>query len=71
MTEVRIRFDYQAESRHLADVPIDELDNVIPILERWGGVTGLNGTYESDFMGQFVLDSSGAYFEIVTCGEAT
>ena len=63
MIEVRIRWESQtyAESRRLCAMPFDRLDEVIPLLKRWGVADA-----RDEMSAQFVLDDQvGAYFEVI------
>ena len=65
MVEVRIRLTIDAKSQHLGEVPFTEagLNDVIALLNGWGLTS--DGPDYPDLVGQFVLDHTGAYFEIV------
>lgn len=70
MTEVRIRNEYDERAQKVGEVAFDEtaLDQVIPLLSRWG-VSDRDGTvYDSSEMAaQFVVTNSGVYFEVMLC----
>jgi hypothetical protein len=65
LIEVRVRHINEARGVHLCTWPSTQLDEVIPTLSRWG----LNAADQSDISdtacGQFVVDESGAYFEVM------
>ena len=63
MTEVRFRSEVSATSAHLANVPLDALDSVIPVLKAWG----IEPFAMPDLFGQFVYDedTNSIYFEVV------
>lgn len=62
MTDVRVRHEDQNwhEAVHLTDVPFDQIEFVIPMLERWA----IAGHEDKDLSGQFVLLPSGMFFEV-------
>ena len=70
MVEVRIRLASDARSSHLGEVPFTDvgLDSVFRLVEMWGLQS--DGCDDLDMVGQFVLDDSGAYFEIVVGEDA-
>lgn len=55
-----MRLASEAKARHLCIWPATELDSLIPTLEAWGLVGS-----SDDFVGQFQLDGTSAYFEVV------
>ena len=67
--EVRIRTTWEIEAQPLSEVPFDKasLDNVIPLLNRWGVSDEEGNSFDSDsqMYGQFRVTPQGAYFEIV------
>jgi hypothetical protein len=70
MTEVRIRNQWDMKAQKVGEVAFDEtaLDRVIPLLNRWGVVDRDGGCYtEEEMVAQFVVNDSGAYFEVVLC----
>lgn len=68
MTQVRIRHESDTESTSLGQVELDRdaLNRLIPTLRGWGVV--VDGEEVSEMTGQFVLDETGAYFEVVLHG---
>ena len=68
MIEVRIRVEDGSVARRLAEVEFNQaaLDGVIPLLSRWG-VSDQDGLdYDgSGMIGQFKVDATGAYFEVI------
>lgn len=70
MVEVRIRTNYDATAKHLGEVPFDRasLDGVIPLINSWGLRSEMSDG-NADLVGQFVLDETGAFFEIVVCDD--
>lgn len=70
MTEVRIRHENNIYAVSLGDVPLLEVDKVLPLLTRWGVVTktGLlydGGTAQPELSAQFtVVADEEAYFEV-------
>lgn len=60
MIEVRIRRESEGTAKHLCQWPATELDTLIPTIEAWG-VQDMN----TDAFGEFVIDDTGAYFEVV------
>lgn len=69
MTEVRIRDEFDDRAQLLGEVAFDEttLDQVIPLLSRWG-VADRDGNDRTEMIGQFKVTDSGAYFEVVLVG---
>ena len=65
--EVRIRKDYQDNSKHLTTWPIGDLDNLLSLLGRWTVIDqNGDGPWETtDLSGQFVHTPRETYFEIV------
>lgn len=63
MTAVYIRDENFAEGAHLCDVPLGDIDSIIPTIKGWG----LADESTEDLYGQFVYDAGRgvAYFEIV------
>lgn len=66
--EIRIRHVDETKARHLMDWPPTDLDSAIPTIQAWG-INAYGETYDAGLSGQFVLDDTGAYFEI-TIGDA-
>jgi len=69
MTEIRIRHEYDETARKIGEVAFDEaaLDQVIPLLSRWG-VSKDGESYDISVMAaQFVVTDSVAYFEVTLC----
>jgi len=70
MTEVRIRHESDIHPVSLGDIPLLEVDKVLPLLKRWGVMTKFNGVYDptvpnEELSGQFTVESgSAAYFEV-------
>ena len=64
--EIRIRRAGETSSRHLTTSSIDKLDQVIPVISRWG-IAG----EQPDMTGQFVIEQEDgrAYFEVVVSDE--
>lgn len=67
MTEVRVRHVDDPHESSLGDVPFEDIESVIPTLKRWGVYAGEQ--YEDGMSGQFTVDESGAYFEVVVGDE--
>lgn len=63
MIEVRLRSIDSAKAVHLATVPFDQLDTVIPTLAAWG--VSVDGDDYTTLVGQFAVSDSAAYFEVV------
>jgi len=69
MVDVRIRHEYDETAQKVGEVAFDEaaLDQVIPLLSRWG-VSKHGETYDISVMAaQFVVTDSTAYFEVMLC----
>jgi len=65
MFEIRIRHEYAAEAAHLCHLPEGQtFEDIIALVQKWG-VVDSDGEQIAEFSGQFVIDSSGAYFEII------
>lgn len=64
MTEVRIRAQDWSKPLSLGDVPLLDLDSVIPMIKQWGLEVDRDYKDTDDLFGQFVVDDSGAYFEV-------
>lgn len=64
MTEVRVRDTMEGDVRSLGDVPLDQVDNVIPLLKSWGIYCEAHRGYvDPDLLsGEFRHDQSGCYF---------
>lgn len=66
--EIRLRAATETRSAHLTNIPLDQLDTVIPTIQSWGIASAegdpadLNG-----LSGQFVYDATTnvAYFEVL------
>ena len=67
MIEVRIRHHDDDSAVHLGDVPLTEagLSEALRLVRAWGIFTVQDGLETPDLSGQFVIDASGAYFEII------
>jgi hypothetical protein len=69
MMQVRIRYDYEAESAPLCEAPFDRLDEVIPTIKRWGLWASSGGleTYCHCLTAQFSYDEDRkeAFFEVI------
>ena len=65
MTHVRIRHYNDTASYSLGDVPFDQLDEVIPMLERWGLEWNGAPMSEGSYTGQFIKDGITVVFEVV------
>ncbi len=63
---VRIRTDEEGRSIPLAKT--DDVEKVIPTLERWGVQHHEWGDVH-DFVGQFSVDKDAAYFEVIIITE--
>jgi hypothetical protein len=70
MTDVRIRHEHEARAHHLGDVPLatDALEGVLATIRSWG-ITAHGYEIEPDLFGQFVIDDTGAYFEVVVTAD--
>lgn len=65
MTEIRIRHEMNVRAIPLGDVPLLEMDKVIPLLQRWGVYLKDDAVAADDFSGQFtVVADQEAYFEV-------
>ncbi|WP_353107795.1 hypothetical protein [Gordonia sp. (in: high G+C Gram-positive bacteria)] len=67
MTEIRIRHELDLQAPVLGDIPLDQIDTVIPTIKRWG-LTGDDGNINPDRLsGVFRYDAEGneAYFEVM------
>lgn len=64
MTEIRIRHEDEAYGVHLGDVPLFDTEKVISHLNRWG-VRFADSTEFDGLSGEFVVDETGAYFEVM------
>lgn len=63
--EVRIRHEDALNGVRLCRVDLAEVDDVIPTLQRWGGVQYAGETFD-DMTGAFFLDDDhAAYFEVI------
>lgn len=61
--EVRVRGADEVDGKFLCRVSHAALDSVIAELTRWG--IYWDGDMHRETAGQFVLDDSGAYFEVI------
>lgn len=63
--QVRLRHELSPSAEVLGEVPLFDVDKVIPLITKWG--VSYDGTTYEDVFGQFVLDDDGhfAYFEVV------
>lgn len=66
MIDVRIRDQDEPAAQHLTYLPIEQLDDGLKIVRGWGVRTDYDDA-GNDVVGQFVIDETGAYFEIVVC----
>ncbi|WP_411815677.1 hypothetical protein [Gordonia sp. SND2] len=73
MTEIRIRHEFAKRGAVLGDVPLDEIDTVIPIISRWGLYDDEGNVDPSRLSGQFwySADANAACFEVLIEAEAT
>ena len=69
MTQIRIRHELDAKAQILGDVPLDQIDTVIPTIQSWG-ITTPYSDYPEGMFGQFVYTDTGAYFEVVVSDES-
>ena len=67
--EVRIRADYEPKSRPFTEWPLDDLGAVISHVKSWGLVDPEGAMLDPELMGQFVINDTGAYFEVVIVTE--
>jgi len=68
MTEVWIRHELDETGKKVGEVTFDEtaLDQVIPLLSRWGVADRDGETYATgEMVAQFRIADSGAYFEVI------
>lgn len=65
LIEVRLRHVNEAQGVHLCTWPATELDGLIPTLNRWGLHAAGQSDCSDSACGQFVVDESGAYFEVM------
>lgn len=69
MIEVRIRHEDVAKAVYLCDWPTEALDTLIPTIGGWGIYIG-GCTYLADALsGQIIVDSSGAWMEVVVADD--
>jgi len=67
MIEVRIRPEY-GDPIHLMDVPHDQLDDVIPLISRWG-LYAMGDDIDRDHLSaQFRVIEGAAFFEVMIEG---
>ncbi|MGW6017838.1 hypothetical protein ACWFNS_07530 [Oerskovia enterophila] len=65
MTEIRIRNADSAISATLGDIDFTCVDEVIPILKRWGIYESDSGEIDVDFLNaSFRLEEGEAFFEV-------
>lgn len=64
MIEVRIRHDWDNKPIRLMEVPWDELDEVMPLIGRWGLYADGSIEVPDRLSGQFRVDDNIAYFLI-------
>lgn len=60
---IEVRLYHMGASHHLADIPLDQIDTVIPTIKRWG-VWADQYLDTEETCGQFVHGETGAYFEV-------
>jgi hypothetical protein len=65
MVEVRVRLEDESSSRRIFDCPYDHLDEVIPLIRAWGVSRDDRNESIEDMYGQFRIDDTSAYFEVV------
>lgn len=67
MTQVRIRRANDFIATQFADVPLDQIDTVIPTLISWGVFIDGSLVIDDEISGQFVYDptTKTTYFEVV------
>jgi hypothetical protein len=71
MTEIRIRHELDETGQKVGEVAFDEtaLDQVIPLLSRWGVADRDGEMYGvSEMVAQFKISDSAAYFEVILVG---
>lgn len=69
--QVRIRHVDDAEATILGDIPLtkEAVESVIPLLSSWS-VSSPYGIYDyTEISGQFSVDETGAYFEVLLGSE--
>lgn len=60
---VRIRHEDNVEAVHLCTWEVDRLDELIPMVRRWGLSYGGESSYSDwEIVGEFRLDETAAYF---------
>lgn len=67
MTDVRVRHESDEHPVSIGEVPLMEVDTIVPLMSRWGiTIKGGGVSYSGgEISGQFVLDpESAAYFEV-------
>ncbi|MBT2265894.1 hypothetical protein [Rhodococcus erythropolis] len=65
MTEIRIRNADSAISMTLGDIDFTSIDDVIPMLRRWGIYESDSGEIDVDVLnGSFRIEEGEAYFEV-------
>lgn len=67
MTQVRIRHANDFTATQFTDVPLDQIDTVIPTLTSWGVFVDGSPVIDDQISGQFVYEPSSktTYFEVV------
>jgi len=50
---------------HFTDWPLDRLDEIIPLINRWGLYTDKHSPGELDFSGTFRYDNGQVFFEVL------
>lgn len=67
MIDIRFRHVNDATAVHLMDWPADRLDEVIPMLNTWGGVRTDDGQHSGeDLTGAIVIQDQKAFFEVMS-----
>lgn len=65
MIEVRIRLASRGEAIHLCTCELVELDDLVPMLGKWGLVIDdPDSADDSDVTGQFRMTDTAAFFEL-------
>lgn len=73
MTEIRIRHELAGRGAVLGDVPLDQIDTVIPTIRRWGLYDADGDVQPGRLSGEFRYDADEeeAFFEVLIEAEAS